>query len=244
MIFPGAFARVLYPDMQNMDMIYPTMLFDLLPTGVLGIVLAGLIAAMMSSLDSGLNSVSTLLTMDFYEKIKPNSSPEQLMKVGRYFTTIVMIIAVLWAPRIGTFDKLWDYLQQTLAWFSPPVVALFVLGIFSKRVNNKGALASITVGFAITLFLIVNAVRGSAGIELPNFLLVAGYHFIACFIVLYGVSKLTPSPALSKTESTVWTKAEYAKETESLKSIPWYQNYRYLSILLIILLFIILIRYN
>jgi len=120
MVFPGAFARVLYPDMTDMDMVYPTMLFDLLPTGVLGIVLAGLIAAMMSSLDSGLNSVSTLITMDFYKKIKPEASSKNLMWIGRAITVVVMIIAVIWAPQIGSFEKLWDYLQNTLAWFCPP----------------------------------------------------------------------------------------------------------------------------
>ena len=83
MIWPGAFARVLYPDMTEMDMIYPTMLLDLLPTGLLGIVLAGLIAAMMSSLDSGLNSVSTLVTMDFVKKFKPNLDSKKLMRIGR-----------------------------------------------------------------------------------------------------------------------------------------------------------------
>ncbi|MEL6986427.1 MAG: sodium/solute symporter, partial [Bacteroidota bacterium] len=88
MIFPGAFARVLYPDMTEMDMIYPTMLFDLLPKGLLGIVLAGLIAAMMSSLDSGLNSVSTLFTMDFIKKWNPEADSVSLMKYGRIVTLV------------------------------------------------------------------------------------------------------------------------------------------------------------
>ena len=164
MIFPGAFARVLYPSaglndasqmtatrvLENgesmiitMDAIYPSLLFDFLPVGILGFVLAGLIAAMMSSLDSGLNSVSTLITMDFYTKMKPKASPKQLMGIGRWITAIVMILAVLWAPKIGEFDQLWNYLQQTLAWFSPPVVALFVMGLFFKRMNNKGRLPAL-----------------------------------------------------------------------------------------------------
>ena len=130
------------------------MVFDLLPPGLLGIVLAGLIAAMMSSLDSGLNSVSTLVTMDFVQKIKPNMDSKGLMITGRIITLVVMIIAILWAPQIGHFEKLWDYLQNTLAWFCPPIVALFVMGLFSKKANNMGAIASIVVGFSITVFLI------------------------------------------------------------------------------------------
>lgn len=242
MIFPGAFARVLYPDMQEMDMIYPTMLFDLLPTGLLGIVLAGLIAAMMSSLDSGLNSVSTLITMDFYQKLKPNASSKDLMKIGRWITVIVMIIAVLWAPNIGEFEKLWDYLQNTLAWFCPPVVALFVMGLFSKKINNTGALVSIVVGMAITIGLIIVEVT-NADVGLPNFLYVAGIHFAVCCLCLiigssFGTNK--PDAALAQ---LVWTKSDYNLETVALKELSWYKNYRYQSIGLIIALIIILLIY-
>jgi len=241
MIFPGAFARVIFPDLPSdqMDTIYPRLLFELLPTGILGIVLAGLIAAMMSSLDSGLNSVSTLITMDFYNKIKPNSSPKQLMNIGRYITLVVMILAVWWAPKIGNFEKLWDYLQQTLAWFSPPVVALFAMGLFSKRVNQTGAIASIIVGFAMTIFLIADAMYNF--IELPNFLYVAGIHFALSALTLYFVSLMTSPPPSNKTDALIWTIEEYNEETKSLSDLPWYKNYRYQSLALIAVVIIILI---
>ncbi len=242
MIFPGAFARVLYPDIQNLDLIYPTMLFDLLPTGLLGIVLAGLIAAMMSSLDSGLNSVSTLLTMDFYKKLKPHASTESLMSIGRVITFIIMVIAVIWAPNIGKFPKLWDYLQQTLSWFSPPVVALFVGGLFFKRVNNTGALASIMIGLTLTIVLIVNAVLGLE-LSLPHFLYMAGIHFSICLVTLFGVSYLTSPPSLAQLESTVYTVATYQQETEELKDLPWYKNYRVQGVALVIIVIIILVIY-
>ncbi len=259
MIFPGAFARVIYPfagyddnnsvmvtamdgTLMGLDSIYPSMLFDLLPTGILGIVLAGLIAAMMSSLDSGLNSVSTLITMDFYTKAKPKADQKQLMGIGRIITVIVMIIAVAWAPKIGSFPKLWDYLQQTLAWFSPPVVALFVMGIFSKRTNEKGAMASVLIGVLITAVLIAN--ETSNFIVLPNFLYVAGIHFAVCCGVLYITSLFTGPPLGSQIESTVWTPAEFRNETKSLRDLPWYKNYRYQAIGLIICLLIILFYYR
>ena len=260
MIFPGAFARIIYPragtdaegnvlvqaldgTTMGLDSIYPSLLFDLLPTGILGIVLAGLIAAMMSSLDSGLNSVSTLITMDFYKKIKPSASPEKLMGIGRWITAIVMIIAVLWAPNIGSFPKLWDYLQQTLAWFSPPVVALFVMGLFFKRTNEQGAMASIAIGLLLTILQIINVVSGSP-VMLPNFLYVAGIHFAICCAVLWGVSLMTAPPAANKLESTVWTRAEFAAETAELKDLPWYKNYRYQALALIGILAVILLYYS
>lgn len=260
MIFPGAFARVIYPFAGNdetgnvlvtamdgstmgLDYIYPSLLFDLLPTGILGLVLAGLIAAMMSSLDSGLNSVSTLITMDFYTKLKPEATPKQLMGIGRWITLIVMVLAVFWAPKIGSFPKLWDYLQQTLAWFSPPVVALFVMGLFFKRMNEQGAIASIVIGLVLTVFQIINAVSGNP-VALPNFLYLAGVHFIICCGVMYLVSMATEPPSQHKIASTIWTPAEFAAESASLKDLPWYKNYRYQALALILCLLIILLRYK
>ncbi|MEL6123567.1 MAG: sodium/solute symporter, partial [Bacteroidota bacterium] len=243
MIFPGALARVLYPNMENLDLIYPTMLFDLLPTGVLGFVLAGLIAAMMSSLDSGLNSVSTLITMDFYQKIKPQATPKDLMKIGRVITVIIMVIAIFWAPQIGSFPKLWDYLQQTLAWFSPPVVALFVGGLFFKRSNAQGAYACIGIGLVLTVALIGNAVSGGSMFDLPNFLYVAGIHFAICFGALWVVSRLTPPPSEEAVRTMVWTPAVFREETLALAKLPWYKNYRYQAMALCIVVTIILIAY-
>ncbi len=242
MIFPGAFARVLYPDIQDMDMIYPTMLFDLLPTGLLGLVLAGLIAAMMSSLDSGLNSVSTLFTMDFVQKFRPDADSKVLMRTGQIVTFIVMIIAIVWAPQIGNFTKLWDYLQNTLAWFCPPIVALFVMGLFTKRSNDTGALASVIIGFVITILLILNEGLGLVS-AMPHFLYTATIHFaICCAAILvfsgFGVSK--PEAELAK---MVWTREEYGNESVLLAKSPWWQNYRYHGIALILAVIIILLVY-
>lgn len=242
MIFPGAFARVLYPDMQEMDMIYPTMLFDLLPSGLLGLVLAGLIAAMMSSLDSGLNSVSTLFTMDFLQKWKPNASSLWLMRAGQIVTFLVMIIAIIWAPQIGNFEKLWDYLQNTLAWFCPPIVALFVMGLFFKNSNDLGATVSVGIGFAITLFLILNEAFGLyAG--MPHFLYTATIHFVICCLAIFLFSQFGTHKPASELAQLVWTREEYAQETVKLAQAPWWQNYRYHAVGLVVLVVIILLMY-
>ena len=242
MIFPGAFARVLYPNIEKLDMIYPTMLFDLLPTGLLGIVLAGLIAAMMSSLDSGLNSVSTLITMDFIKKVKPDADSKSLMNIGRMVTGVVMVIAIIWAPQIGKFSKLWDYLQNTLAWFCPPIVALFVMGLFFRRINNRGAIASIVVGSSITIWLIGLKMVGST-LELPNFLYVAFLHFVICCVVLFVFSLFGQNKPESELAKVVWTKDNFQQETLSLKEVPWYKNYRIQALALIALTLLILLAY-
>ena len=259
MIFPGAFARVLYPiqtvgdgadskimalnrgqELMNIDAIYPSLLFDFLPQGLLGVVLAGLVAAMMSSLDSGMNSVSTLFTMDFYRKFNPKADTKKLMLVGRYVTVAIMVIAILVAPQIGKFDGLWGYLQETLAWFSPPVVALFVLGLFSSRMNNKGAIAGILVGTVFSIILIANSIAG-LHLPLPNFLYTAGIHLAVVMLTIYGVSLATGKPDPAKLEATIWTIQDFNRETASLKDLPWYYNYRYQAIALILIVITILL---
>lgn len=244
MIFPGAFARVLYPDVTDLDALYPTMLFDLLPTGILGIVLAGFIAALMSSIDSGLNSISTLVTMDFVKKAKPDKSDKELMKVGRWVTIIVMIIATAWAPQIGSFDKLWDYLQIALSWFCPPIVALFVMGLFWKRATTKGAYAGIIVGSLITMFVIIADV-GLGGKEwMPHFLYTATLHFaITALAIIVGSILSEPDKSAQVLDGVVWSKAEYAIETQALKNAPFYKNYRYQGIALVIIVILILLYF-
>ena len=237
MIFPGVFARVIYPDVTNVDQLYPTMLFDLLPVGILGIVLAGFIAALMSSIDSGLNSVSTLVTMDFIAKFRPNKTTGELMKSGRIVTLIVMIIATAWAPQIVHFDKLWDYLQQALSWFCPPIVALFAVGLFWKRANTTGAYWGIIIGTIITVFAIIfNNAEWK-----PNFLYVATFHFLISALAMV-IGSLTKADS-GETNSAVFSMAEYKQESVELKSMPWYKNYRYLAIILLILTSIIVLNF-
>ena len=242
MIFPGAFARVLYPDMADQaDQIYPTMLFDLLPNGILGLVLAGFIAALMSSIDSGLNSVSTLFTMDFYQKWYPKADKKQLMRTGRIVTFVVMIIAALWAPQIVHAEKLWDYLQNTLSWFCPPIVALFALGIFWKRANSKGALYAIIVGGLFTVYSILATVYADS-LWSVHFLYMTGIHFtLSCIALIIG----SLSAAEDKRDMTglVWNIKDYREESVSLERMAWYKNYRYQGLALVIITIIILVIY-
>jgi len=239
MIMPGAFARVLYPDITNVDTVYPTMMFDLLPTGILGLVLAGLIAAMMSSIDSGLNSVSTMVTMDFYQKRNPDKSQKELMGIGRVVTAVVMVIAVLWAPQIVHFEKLWDYLQQALSWFSPPVIALFALGLFWKRANKTGAMWCIVVGALVSAFAIIFNFNQ----DVMHFLYMTGLHFALCCAAHIIGSLTAEAPSQEVIENTVWTPASFARETAELKAMPWYKNYRYQAAGLVAIVVVILFVY-
>jgi SSS family solute:Na+ symporter len=137
MILPGAMALVLYPNLDNPDLVFPTLAFDLLPVGVRGMILAAVVAAITSTVDSVLNSASTLVTMDFVQRFRPNTSQRGLVFAGRVATVGALIFAVIWAPQIARFGTLYGYLQSVLSFVTPPIVATFLLGIMWNRTSSS-----------------------------------------------------------------------------------------------------------
>ncbi len=237
MVLPGTMARVLYPDLPKADLVFPTLMFDMLPVGVLGIVIAGFAAALMSQIDSTLNSASTLVTMDFVHKRRPDWDSKKLMWVGRIVTAVFMILAAVWAPYIENFGSLFKYLQKVLSYAVPPVVAIFIVGLFWKRANAQGALASIVTGvFAGATLFIMNEITGSVDI---HFLYIAPILFVISVPVHIFVSLLTSPPPAEKTEGLIWTKAFYKAESKTLEGLTWYQNYRTLSVILLVIAFVL-----
>jgi SSS family solute:Na+ symporter len=131
---------------------FPLMVKDLLPEGLRGIVVAGLLAALMSSMAGAFNASSTLFTMDLYTKVRPNASQHQLVWVGRLATAAMVVISLLWIPVIQGARGLYDYLQGVQGYLAPPIFTVFVFGIFNRRLNAKGCLAALLVGFALGVF--------------------------------------------------------------------------------------------
>lgn len=230
MVLPGTMARVLYPDLQNPDMVFPTMMFDMLPTGLRGLVLTGFVAAIMSSIDSTLNSASTLVTMDFVSKWKPDLDREQLMRVGRVATGVFMVMAAVWAPQIQHFGSLFKYLQSVLAYISPPIVVVFLLGVFWRRTTARGAFASLMAGLVLAAVLFpLNAVVQPAWMPDVHFLYVAPILFVATAAVAVAVSLRDRRPPPEKVEELTWSLDFFAREGEALAGMPWWKNYRVLS---------------
>ncbi len=224
------------------NMTYPLLIYSLLPTGLLGLVVAGLLAAMSSSISATLNSSSTLITMDFVQKIKPDMSSKQLVRTGQIATLVLVILAALWAPQIDRFGSLFDYLQIILGLIAPPIVAVFLVGLFWKRANGHGAIASLVGGFVIAAFIILSSIYDlSPALNSIHFLHKAPLLLLACVLIQVVVSLLTPPPAADKIEGMIWTKKIYTAETLELKGLPWYKNYRVLSLLLLIVTAIIVI---
>ncbi|WHI47994.1 sodium:solute symporter [Microbulbifer sp. VAAF005] len=232
MVLPGTMAIVIFPELERADMVYPTLLFELLPVGILGLVLAGFVAALMSQIDSTLNSASTLVTMDFVRKFFPGLNQHQLMRVGQLVTFIFMILAVLWAPQIESFGSLFQYLQKVLSYAVPPVLALFLIGFFWRGANSKGAIATLLLGTlgGVGLFF-VNEVFDWTNL---HFLYIAPILFVFCSLVLVIASLLYPTEISEEAKSFTWSKSDFDTETVSLKAQPLWKNYRVQSVLLLV----------
>jgi len=137
---------------DNAQQAFPLMVAYILPVGIRGLVVAGLLAALMSSLAGVFNASSTLFTMDFYSRLRPNVSQERLVWIGRVATTVMVLVGLMWIPVIKGGKGLYDYLQGVQAYLAPPIFVVFFLGVFNKRLNAKGCLAALITGFSLGLF--------------------------------------------------------------------------------------------
>lgn len=174
MVLPGVMAIGLFSDLERADLVFPRLISEYAPVGVAGLILAGLLAAIMSSIDSALNSASTLITLDFVKPRRPAMDSRQMAKLGRVLTLALVAIAALWAPMIDAFPGLFAYLQQTFAYVTPPLVAVFLLGLFNRGIGARAALYATATGHVISAVWFVASQAGWIDI---HFTIVAGCLF-------------------------------------------------------------------
>ncbi len=215
---PGVIAYALMQkgmisfSMDDADQALPTLITEVLPTGIKGLAIAGLLAALMSSLSSAFNSSSTLLTIDFYQKFRPNASEQDLVRFGRIATVILVVLSLGWIPFMDALmgGGIFHYLQSIQAYISPPIASVFLLGLFFKWINARGAIITLWTGFAVGIFRLVAEFMSKEGSLVVaeggaleyflgiNFLHFALFLFLFCSAILMIVSKLgTPQPAAS-----------------------------------------------
>ncbi len=206
---PGVIAYALLQQgelsftMENADQALPAMITTFLPAGLKGIAIAGLLAALMSSLSSAFNSSSTLLTIDFYREWKPKASERDLVRFGQLATVVLVIVSLGWIPFMRALmdGGIFKYLQSVQAYISPPIAAVFLFGLFYKWINARGAIVALWAGFVLGVLRLVTefmSKEGSLNVEKDsllgifleiNFLHFALFLFLFCALVLMVVSK-------------------------------------------------------
>jgi SSS family solute:Na+ symporter len=221
-ILPGMIAYALSKSgrlqLDDYDQAFPVLVKSLLPAGLRGLVVGGLLAALMSSLSSLFNSCSTLFTVDIYEKIRPGKSEKHLVFVGRVATTVVVFLGIVWIPVMKLVSgALYEYLQSVQAYLAPPITAVFFLGVFSKRINARGALVGLIGGFLFGMLKLVcqifsglDAFSGSMpafalALGEMNFLYFCILLFVFSIVLIVGISLISAPPAPEKIESLTYS---------------------------------------
>jgi SSS family solute:Na+ symporter len=204
-VLPGMVAAVLYADVRGgaADSAYPALVTRLLPAGFKGLVLAGMLAALMSSLASAFNSCSTLLTWDVYRKLRPTATEVQLVTFGRGSTILLVGLGLAWIPFMKYVSpQLYIYLQSVQAYIAPPIAACFLFGVLSKRLNGTGAMAALITGLVLGVARLgmelgkAHLTPGSVGhwFATVNFLHFAALLFVLSTVILAIVSYATAPP--------------------------------------------------
>jgi SSS family solute:Na+ symporter len=234
MVLPGVMAGVLLPGLERGDEVFPALVASLLPAGLAGIVLAALAAALMSSIDSTLNSAATLVTLDFIKPLHPELTPRQTAWVGRAAIVVFMLLSALVAPLIGGFEGLFHYLQTALAFLVPPVVVIFLFGLFCRRAGATAALATLIGGHAVSAGCFAATLGGTLDL---HFTLIAGIIFGVSSAIYWLVYRATRHAVPPVSERYAWHPA-IARATVPG---PWWQDYRvHAAVLLLLTLWLVL----
>lgn len=202
-LFPGMIAVALKEkgiiSYASADQAFPTLVAELLPSGVKGIVIGGLVAALMSSLASLFNSSATLFTIDFYKKFKPESSEKHLLKVGRIATIVIVVLGILWIPVMSLIaDVLYEYLQSVQSLIAPGIAAVFLLGLVSRRITPAAGYIGLVSGFVLGMVRLVmlpfrDSIEGTgfAWIVEMNWLYYCILLFVIVTVLMIAVSMFT-----------------------------------------------------
>lgn len=226
-VLPGVIAYVLAKNGQlelgAPDQALAALIGALLPDGVRGLVAAGLLAALMSSLSSVFNSCSTLFTMDIYRRLKPKAEAKELVVVGQIAVAVLVLFGLAWIPFMKNISgQLFTYLQSVQAYISPPIAAVFLVGVLWPRANAKGAIASLAVGFVLGVGRLVLEMQKAdlSGFALTlasvNFLHIAMALFLVCVVVLVVVSLMTATPSRAQLEDLTWATLSSERRDPSL----------------------------
>lgn len=215
-VVPGIIAYVMSQSGQLVldepDQALAALIGALLPEGLRGLVAAGLLAALMSSLSSVFNSCSTLFTMDIYRRLKPDASEKQLVVTGQIAVVVLVGFGLAWIPFMKNISgQLFTYLQSVQAYISPPIAAVFLIGVLWPRANAKGAIASLSVGFLLGIGRLILEMNKDAlsgpllAMAEVNFLHIAMLLFLICTLVLVGVSLMTTKPSAEQLKDLTWS---------------------------------------
>ena len=212
LVLPGIIAYVLFKDIigTNANMALPVLIDQLLPVGLKGLMAATLLAALMSTIASALNSSATLVAVDIVKRINPTVSDKQQIKIGRYAAIVVMLLAMAWSTQGDKFSSIFEAINKIAAAIAPPVAVVFLFGVFSKRGTRQASFITLISGLIlgiITFCLDFEPVSGymylTRGLHIP-FMMQAWWLFVLCAIIYFAISYSTPRPPEEVIDKYTW----------------------------------------
>ena len=193
-MLPGILCFILHPGLEDPDEAFTTMVVNHLPVGMVGLIVAVLIAALISTIDSGLNSFSTIFTLDIYKKtFRPDASPIRIKWIGRVVTILAAAIAIACALMMDTFERgLFDMIQSIIAFIAPPVAAVFLVGVLWRRATSSAALLTLIVGSTASISIGICHLNDWPSKEFwPHYMLLSFYIFAGICLFMAIASLLT-----------------------------------------------------
>ncbi|MBA7534579.1 Sodium/glucose cotransporter [subsurface metagenome] len=212
LVFPGVIAYVLFKDIigTNANQTLPVMITQLLPAGLKGLMAATLLAALMSTIAAALNSCGTLIAVDIVKRLRPDTTDQAQVRIGRISTVVVMILAIGWLTQGDKFSNIFEAINKIASAIAPPVAVVLLFGVFSKRGSRKAAFFTLITGLVlgITAFCVdFEPISGymylTKGLGIP-FMMQAWWLFVICTIIYFIVSYLTPAPSKEVIENYTW----------------------------------------
>jgi SSS family solute:Na+ symporter len=214
MVLPGVIGYVLFKETigTDNDATLMVMMKNLLPNGIRGLMAAGLLAALMSTIEAALNSTATLTAEDIVKRLRPQTPDARLVLIGRVTAGVVVVLAMLWSTQGGKFGSIFEAINKIPMAFAPGITTVFLWGVFWPRGNRQGAMAALVfnvcvglVYLAIDIPLVGNRQLIAKELGIP-FMQVGWYLFLLCSLVYFAVSLATPAPARAQLENLCWTR--------------------------------------
>ena len=245
MVFPGILAYALFSDkIENPNDTLMVLISNVLPSGLIGLMTAALLAALMSTISAALNSVGTLVSLDILKRIRPSTPDKIVLRTGRIASVVVIILAISWSPLIGRFESIFDAISIVLSMLSPPVACVFIMGILSSRGNDKVALSTMIFGLTagtIVFCLDFDPISGSKlitdGLGIP-FLMQAWWLFVLCTVFYLIMSFYSKSRPLAEIQHLIFTKKTLRGFKSRITSIKDPRIWAALLFVIMILLYI------
>ena len=234
----GRFLHCLHRR-ENPNGALPVLISELVPIGLKGLIAAGLLAALMSTIAGALNSTATLVSIDIVKKLKPDSTDRTLVMAGRITACVVMVLAMAWSTQGGRFGSIFEGLNAMIACLAPPITTVFLLGVFWPRGTQEASLITLIGGFILgaVVFAMDFPLFGETKIftetlEIP-FMWQAWWLFCICSVIFVYVTLMTPAPREEQTRDLCWKNPLAALATDSFRGIA---DPRLLSALLIVIM--------